>query len=128
MEENSAKLHLPDWQFYLPRAIGQWDMWCPAWVFNEIFSCGLYIIIGRLAAPETDEVRVKLSLDELKAMGHNTQQPLLDPDSKVYGANMGPIWGRQDPGGPHVGHVNFAIWGATILVFCHAVKSLQLPW
>ena len=25
------------------------------------------------------------------------------PDSKVLGANMGPIWGRQDPGGPHVG-------------------------
>ena len=23
------------------------------------------------------------------------------PDSKVHGANMGPIWGRQDPGGPH---------------------------
>ena len=23
---------------------------------------------------------------------------------------MGPIWGRQDPGGPHVGPMNFAIW------------------
>ena len=22
---------------------------------------------------------------------------------------MGPIWGRQDPGGPHVGPMNFAI-------------------
>ena len=32
------------------------------------------------------------------------------PDSKVNGANMGPIWGRQDPGEPHVGHMNFAIW------------------
>ena len=32
------------------------------------------------------------------------------PDSKVRGANMGPIWGRQDPGGPHVGPMNFAIW------------------
>ena len=31
-------------------------------------------------------------------------------DSKVYGANMGPTWGRQDPGGPHVGPMNFAIW------------------
>ena len=35
------------------------------------------------------------------------------PDSKIYGANMGPIWGRQDPGGPHVGLMNFAIWVAT---------------
>ena len=31
-------------------------------------------------------------------------------DHKVHGVNMGPIWGRQDPGGPHVGHMNFAIW------------------
>ena len=32
------------------------------------------------------------------------------PDSKVHGANMGPTWGRQDPGGPHVGPMNLAIW------------------
>ena len=31
------------------------------------------------------------------------------PDNKVHGANMGPIWGRQDPGGPHVGPMNLAI-------------------
>ena len=31
-------------------------------------------------------------------------------NSKFHGANMGPIWGRQDPGGPHVGPMNFAIW------------------
>ena len=30
--------------------------------------------------------------------------------SKVHGANMGPIWGRQEPGGLHVGPMNFAIW------------------
>ena len=34
----------------------------------------------------------------------------LFPDSKVHGANMGPIWGRQDPGGPHDGPMNIAIW------------------
>ena len=33
-----------------------------------------------------------------------------NPDSKVHEANMGPIWGRQDPGGPHVGPMNLAIW------------------
>ena len=32
------------------------------------------------------------------------------PDSKVHRANMGSIWGRQDPGGTHVGPMNFAIW------------------
>ena len=31
------------------------------------------------------------------------------PDSKVLGTNMGPIWGRQDPGGPHVGPMNLNI-------------------
>ena len=35
------------------------------------------------------------------------------PDSKIHGANVGPTWGRQDPGGPHVGHMNFAIWDKT---------------
>ena len=34
-----------------------------------------------------------------------------DPDSKIYGASMGPIWGRQDPGGPHVSPMNLTIWG-----------------
>ena len=32
------------------------------------------------------------------------------PDSKVHGANMGPTWGRQAPGGSHVGPMNLAIW------------------
>ena len=38
------------------------------------------------------------------------------PDSKVHGANMEPIWGRQDPGGPHVGPMNFSI--SDVMDFC----------
>ena len=34
----------------------------------------------------------------------------LYPESKAHAANMGPIWGRQDPGGPHVGPMIIAIW------------------
>ena len=30
---------------------------------------------------------------------------------------MWTIWGRQDPGGPHVGPMNFAIWGVLLLGF-----------
>ena len=30
------------------------------------------------------------------------------PDSKVHGAYMGPTWGRQDPGWPHVGPMKLA--------------------
>ena len=32
-------------------------------------------------------------------------------ESKVNAANMGPIWGQPDPGGPHVGPMNLTIWG-----------------
>ena len=38
------------------------------------------------------------------------------PDSKVHEANMGTIWGRQDPVGPHVGPMNFAIWAHVWLI------------
>ena len=44
------------------------------------------------------------------------------PDSKVHGANMGSIWGRQDPGGSHVGPMNFAIW-ACMYVHVYSHKS-----
>ena len=36
--------------------------------------------------------------------------PFAFPHNKVHGANMGPISGRQDPGGPQVGPMNFANW------------------
>ena len=32
------------------------------------------------------------------------------PNSKVHRAYMGPTWGRQDPGGPHVGPMSLVIW------------------
>ena len=38
------------------------------------------------------------------------------PYGKVHGANMGPIWGRQDPGEPHAGPMNFAIWVVLVLI------------
>ena len=37
------------------------------------------------------------------------------PDIKVRGANMGPIRGRKDPGGPHVDPMNIAVWVLTLL-------------
>ena len=47
------------------------------------------------------------------------------PDSKAHGANMEPIWGRQDPGGPHVGPMNFAIWEPIIML---VEPNLQSTW
>ena len=46
-------------------------------------------------------------------------------DSKVHGANMGPIWGRQDPGGPYIGPMNFAIWVSSSDILPKTV-SLQM--
>ena len=45
------------------------------------------------------------------------------PDCKVCGANMGPIWGRQDQGGPHVGPMNFAIWDMAQLTQCATLRD-----
>ena len=48
-----------------------------------------------------------------------------NPDSKVHGANMGPIWGWQDPGWPHVGHMNFVIWEGFMFIFVSLSKLLN---
>ena len=47
------------------------------------------------------------------------------PDSNVHGAYMGPIWGRQDTGGLHVGPMNFAIWAAHYNSVGQTGKKLQ---
>ena len=49
---------------------------------------------------------------EQRSVGHSYGASILAsklPDNKVHGAYMGPTWGRQDPGGPHVGPMNLAI-------------------
>ena len=49
------------------------------------------------------------------------------PDSKVHGAYMGPTWCRQDPGGPHVGPMNFAIWVVMLqLLYLNLVATVWL--
>ena len=45
------------------------------------------------------------------------------PDSKVHGANMGSIWGRQDPGAPHVGPINIVIWDHNVLMLSPTKSS-----
>ena len=41
------------------------------------------------------------------------------PDSKVHVAYMGPTLGRQDPGGPHAGHANLAVWDEFPEIWVH---------
>ena len=52
----------------------------------------------------------------------------LNPDSKVHGANMGSTWGRQDPGGPPVGPMNFAIWEIIVVINNCINVSVKLSW
>ena len=47
------------------------------------------------------------------------------PNSKVQGANMGPIWGRQGPDVPHVGSMKFAIWAVFLNKSGHRGLSLR---
>ena len=62
------------------------------------------------------------------------------PNSKVHGANMGPIWGQQDPGGPHVGpwlvlsgnrhHDDWRIsmdWWSSQLGFIMSSRTMMVP-
>ena len=46
----------------------------------------------------------------LADIGNMYHCSLQRPWKQVYGANMGPTWVLSAPGGPHVGHVNLAIW------------------
>ena len=55
----------------------------------------------------------------LDMMYDNDVQQTIVPDSKVHGAHMGPIRGREDPGVPHVGPMNFAIWGRLTRLMFH---------
>ena len=54
---------------------------------------------------------------------------IISPDSKIHGANTGSIWVWQGPGGPHVGHMNFAIraYWITSLVMRHLYDLRWCP-
>ena len=49
---------------------------------------------------------------------HESMSCVVIPDSKVHGANVATTWGRQDPGGPHVGPMNFVIWDSSDQTTC----------
>ena len=87
---------------YTQRDSDIWDTQCTLLQTCKETPCRIITIA--LAATRASRKMYSISADS-----HGSY---LFPDSKVHGANMGPIWGRQDPGGPHVSPVNFAIWVA----------------
>ena len=73
-----------------------------------------FLVISFISqVPHSDvAVQFKKLLLERYLLGYydvSVKRRWISPDSKVSGANMGPIWGRQGPGGPHVGFMNFVI-------------------
>ena len=64
--------------------------------------------------PMFEEDIYTASIPENSAKGTTVIQITVSqiPDTKVPGANMGPIWGQQDPGGPHelgyLGYISMA--------------------
>ena len=69
------------------------DLWKP--LPNRVFARNCRELLGKCKA--------HVNVDRIEE-NHTI------PDNKVRGANMGSIWGRQDPGWSHVGPMNFAIW------------------
>ena len=102
--EIEIEMHMFSFQkMYLKMSYGKWRPFC--------LGPNVFIILNAMkefiARNKTGQLHP--SSPHLTTEGFlRTWQNL--PDSKVHGANMGPIWGRQDPGGPHVGPVNFDIW------------------
>ena len=64
----------------------------------------------------------------IQLYNHNkTRRGKTIPDSKVYEVNMGPIWDRQDSGGPHVALMNFAIGDVHISNHIYISYECMLP-
>ena len=80
-----------------------------AWCYQtSYFPSQCWPICHHMASPGHNELTYILC--EIRPLTSNHI-----PDNKIHGANMGPIWGQQDPGGPHVGPVNFVIWDSITL-------------
>ena len=116
-------------QPHLPGASGSIMCWMPKIHVWPLFASVMGVSMkpsdygNEVPGPSAyDDVTVRQMTSEFlqNATAHGLQRiagssskikmVISNPDSKVHGANMGPMWGRQDPGGPHVGAMNFAIW------------------
>ena len=99
---------------YLPISMLPYDVTRPQWVNKPLPEPMSSKVIAVLHFWEAFSIHHILTLLNY-AVGAVIKTWILDhiehsPDSKVPGAKIGPIWGRQDPGGPHVGPMNLAIW------------------
>ena len=97
-EDDKSRFVLPESWIWIMTVDRAWSL---------VAVCGWIQVFGTLHQASIDALQVD-------GLGNNVIHTLVRhaPDSQVHGANMGSIWGRQDPGGPHVGPMNFAIWSS----------------
>ena len=101
--------HLSDYRLTDRQVEEQADNWMlSVYIFPFLTRFPSWVLLHYIDALTSDQVHV--------------------PNSKVNGANMGPTWGQQDPGGPQVGHMNLAIWvcwkGKPIKIYEYAHEQL----
>ena len=93
-----------------------WAMGCLSedlkkpWYFNAKHT--VYAVLCGMLSSYLSQTRLRHTL-------HGCQQFVWDTElcylnlaaliARFMGVNMGPIWGRQDPGGPHVGPMNLVM-------------------
>ena len=87
----------------------------------EARECGVIMLPAAQGVSQ-----VKWQLQTLICGVPKGTKPHNHSDSKVHGANMGPTWGRQDPGGPHVGPINLAIWACISIYNWWCISIIHL--
>ena len=99
---------------------------CPAYYVSlQQISTGINGGLGQNKTPRHHLKQSWPTYTHRKAKIFLKEQIQTCPDNKVHGANMGPIWGREDPGGPHVGPMNLVI---RVLQCLLNHKSALLLW
>ena len=100
-----------------------------------IFTIGWYKHIFYSVTPKMYTICIfLLPLVAVDVMGEKLPQvyelPSCFPDRNVHGANMGPIWGRQDPYGPHAASSTllsgFYCIGSKQVLFIRKCAALRL--
>ena len=92
----------------------------------DIFLCSVYVWFIQMSWKVHEDILKEQGLLSIYDFHKGQWDAMLHiyPDSKVHGANIGPIWGRQNAGGPHVGPMNFAIW-VTFLIGSGTILSIE---
>ena len=73
-------------------------------------SCYLVLLSFGNKTRQQDSPNILTHLLLTALLSSHTGQHKQTQIARLMGGNMGPTWGRQYPGGPHVGPMNIVIW------------------